>query len=143
MATRSRKEEKRYAHYRRHEVPKVGCQFCAITPDSHQFRQEFKSFYVIENIFPYSMWDGQGVTDHLLVIPKRHTDTIADFSRDEAVEYVNILASYESNGYDVHARGPASNRKSVVHQHTHFLKLDRKHRRVIFYLQKPYTRITR
>lgn len=143
MATRSRKEEKKYSEYLRSGEPTQGCVFCAITPDSPQFVSETKSFRVIRNIFPYSQWDGQGVIDHLLLIPKEHTDTLSDLSAQEAVEYVDIVSSYESRGYDVHARGPSSNRKSVVHQHTHFLKLDRKHRKFILYIQKPRIRIVK
>ena len=142
MSTRSRKEEKRYSSYR----SKLGsghCDFCAITPDLAHYVSETKSFFVIKNIFPYSQWDGQGVLDHLLLIPKKHTDTLSDLTRDAAVEFVDCISSYESRGYDIHARGPSSNRKTVVHQHTHLVKLDRKHRRFLFFLQKPYIRITR
>lgn len=143
MSTRSRKDEKRYTSYRREVLEQGRCDFCAITPSSEQFVAESKSFYVIRNIFPYTQWDGQGVLDHLLLIPKKHTDTIADFTRDEAVEYVGLIASYESRGYDVNSRGPASNRKSVIHQHTHFIQLDRVHQRFLFYFKKPYIRISR
>lgn len=143
MPTRSRKEEKRYREYLASDEPRNGCQFCAITKDSPQFVSESKSFYVIRNIFPYSHWDGQGVLDHLLLIPKKHTNTLSDLTAPEAVEYVDIIGSYERSGYDIHARGPSSNRKSVVHQHTHFIKLDRKHNAFMFYINKPYIRFTR
>lgn len=142
MSTRTRTEEKRYKKYRS-QLQNGHCDFCAITPESDQYVSETKSFIVIRNIFPYSHWDGQGVLDHLLLIPKIHTDTLSDLSRDESVEFVDIIGSYESRGYDIHARGPSSNRKTVVHQHTHLIKLDRKHRRFLFFLQKPYVRITR
>ena len=83
------------------------------------------------------------MTDHLLLIPKKHTDTLSDLSSHEAVEYVDIISSYESQGYDIHARGPSSNLKSVIHQHTHFLKLDRKHQKFMLFIHKPLIRIVK
>lgn len=142
MSTRDRKEEKRYKKYRATIKDSGACDFCSITEKSLQFVSESKSFFVIKNIFPYTHWDGQGVLDHLLLIPKKHTDTVSDFSPEESIEYITIIGSYESHGYDIHARGPASNRKTVVHQHTHLIRLDRKHRRFLFYSQRPYIRIT-
>lgn len=129
--------------YLRKGEPQAGCVFCAITPKSVQFVSETKSFVVIKNIYPYSHWDGQGVLDHLLLVPKEHTDTLSVLTAPQAVEYVDIVSSYESNGYDVHARGPSSNQKSIFHQHTHLIKLDRKHRKFMLFVRKPYIRITR
>ncbi len=119
-----------------------GCVFCDISSGSDQIIQETKSFRVIINIFPYSYWDDQGVVDHLMIIPKQHTDTLSDLSAPESVEFIDLLSSWESKGYDFTARAPGSNRKTVIHQHTHLLKLDRKTKKFTLYSNRPYINIS-
>ncbi len=143
MATRSRKEEKNYKKYRETDSFKGVCTFCNISPDEDQFVKETKSFQVIKNIFSYSQWDGQGVVDHLLIVPKKHTVSLGDLTAPEAVEFIELIGSYEKLGYDFSARAPKSNRKTVQHQHTHLIKLDRKTKKFLFYLKKPYIRFLR
>lgn len=139
-ATRSRKEEKAYKQYQK-TVDSSTCQFCAINKKNEQFISSTKSFKVIRNIFAYSIWDGQVVTDHLLVIPKRHTDSLGGFSPSEAAELLKTLDGYEKEGYNVYARAPSSTIKSVVHQHTHLIKTAGAPKKFIFLLRKPYIRI--
>ncbi len=143
MATRSRKDEKSYAAHRKNVHAKVGCIFCDYEESGQSYKDQTKSFVIINNIYPYSHWDGQGVLDHLLVVPKKHTDTLSDLDSNEAIEYVNLIASYESKGYSVYSRAPASNRKTVIHQHTHLIKLDNQTKKVVFYLKKPYIRFVK
>ena len=76
-----------------------------------------------------------------MIVPKKHTDTLSDLTRDEAVEYVDLLGSYESKGYNVWARAAQSTIKSVVHQHTHLIKSAGKAHRFIFFIRKPYLRL--
>jgi len=141
MATRSRKEDKRYKKYRASNSFKETCTFCNMP--QNEIVDETKSFKVVKNLFSYSQWDGQGVSDHLMIIPKRHTDKLSDLSSSEAVEFMNILGSYELRGYDTFARAPLSNRKTIRHQHTHLIKLDRKTKKFLLYLNKPYVRLLR
>ncbi len=139
-ATRSRKEEKTYKKDL-HANMRPGCPFCEISPKSEQFVEEGVAFHVIRNIYPYSLWDGQGVVDHLMVVPKKHTDTLSDIKAREKAEYVDIISKYEGQGYDIYARAPKSAAKSVFHQHTHIIKLDGRHRRFVLLMRKPYIRI--
>lgn len=141
MASRTRKETLRYRKYLA-SLPSAGCDFCSITPKSKQFVQETTYFFIIKNIFPYSFWDLQRVSDHLLILPKKHTDTLSDLTRDEAVEYVELLGSYESVGYNVYSRAPQTKSKSVAHQHTHLIKSEGRLRKVVLYTQKPYLRVS-
>jgi diadenosine tetraphosphate (Ap4A) HIT family hydrolase len=96
---------------------------------------------VIRNIFAYSIWDGQQVDDHLMVIPKKHTDTLADLNEKEAVDYVRVISAYELNGYNVYSRAPQSAIKSVIHLHTHLIKTSGPPKKVVFLARKPYIRI--
>ena len=71
-ATRSRREEKHYKGSL-HRSRNDGCPFCAITAGSNQLVEDGTAHKVIRNRFPYSLWDGQRVIDHLMVVPKKHT----------------------------------------------------------------------
>ena len=105
--------------------------------------QKTKSFYVLENKYPYSHWDSQAVEDHLMIVPKKHTDTLSDLDASEAVEYVQLVGSYESKGYSVYSRTASSKIKSVAHQHTHLIKTSEKISRFVLYSKKPYIRIVK
>jgi diadenosine tetraphosphate (Ap4A) HIT family hydrolase len=141
MATRTRKDEKRYAQHRKEIHSKTECIFCDYTMKDKSFISETKSFKIIDNIFPYTHWDGQGVLDHIMVVPKKHTDTLSDLTSYEAVEYVELIASYESRGYSVYSRAPDSTRKTVIHQHTHLIKLDNQTKNLVLHVRKPYIRL--
>jgi diadenosine tetraphosphate (Ap4A) HIT family hydrolase len=141
MSTRSKKEEIRYAKHRKEIHTKTECIFCDYKSSDTGFISETKSFKILENLFPYSQWDGQGVLDHVMIIPKKHTDTLSDLSAPEAVEFVDLIGSYESKGYSIYSRAPSSTRKTVVHQHTHLIKLDNNTKKLIFYSKKPHIRI--
>jgi hypothetical protein len=138
---RKRKSEKAYKKYV--AAKEAGCDFCDITPESHQFKQEHTYFWIIENIFGYDMWDGVDVLDHLLCVPKRHVDGMHHFTEAEAKEYFTIMASYEENAYSVYARAPQNIVKSVPHQHTHFIRIGTKRIRSLLYLHKPHWLIYR
>lgn len=139
-AMRSRKEEKAYMKYLRELTPGL-CVFC------ESYRQELvregKYFKAIRNIYPYSFWDGHAVDDHLLVVPKWHTDTLANLTGEQAVEFLNLVSEFENIGYNVYARAPGSQSKSIVHQHTHLIKTHGRSKRVLLHTRKPYMRFVK
>lgn len=142
MSTRSRKAEKIYKQHQQAYRYAEECAFCNPDGENVKVDSETKSFYIIKNRFPYTQWDGQGVDDHLMVVPKKHTETLSDLTAEESVEFTQVLGSFENQGYSVYARAPVSNRKSVLHQHTHLIKLDQKNKPFLLVLNKPYLRIT-
>lgn len=141
-ATRSRKEEILYKKHLK-TTNRNDCAFCPIEKDSSQFIEETNSFKVIRNIFAYSIWDGQKVTDHLMITPKRHTDSLANMDKNEKIEYVDLIEKYEKQGYNIYSRAPSSAVKSILHQHTHLIKTEGASKRFVFLLRKPYIRIVR
>lgn len=141
-ATRSRKEERVYKSYLK-TLKREICVFCDITPKSEQYVGGTKNFKVVKNIYPYSFWDGQIVVDHLLITPMLHTDSLTELTDKQKVEYVNLIESYESKGYNIYARAPASLIKSVIHQHTHLIKTQGRPKRFVLLLRKPYIRLLR
>lgn len=141
-ATRSKKEE---AIYRKHlqKADKTVCAFCAVKDGGDQFVAGTKHFKIIRNIFPYSLWDGQKVDDHLMITPRQHTDSLVDLTPKEKSEYVDLLAQYEKDGYNIYARAPGSAIKSIFHQHTHLIKTSGASRRFVLLIRKPYFRFVR
>ncbi len=140
-ATRSRKEEKEYKEFRK-TAPK-DCPFCNVSTDDEDFIEETEYFVVIKNKFPYSLWDYQGVSSHLMVVPKEHTDNLSKLPGEAAVEFVKIISKYEEKSYNIYARAPSSVIKSVVHQHTHLIKPTGRPKRFVFLLRKPFVRFVR
>ncbi len=144
-APRSTKIEHSYQRLRRRAHTLVeDCPFCSINQYSPQFIEETSMFQVIRNIAPYSIWDGQGVSDHLMIIPKWHTEKLGDLDGDAASEFLKLVDKYEERGYSLFARAPLSKMKSVIHQHTHLILSNSKHKNFILYFRKPfYLRISR
>lgn len=135
--TRSTHEERKYRQYRRNNN-KDDCPFCSIDSSHPQYIDQTKNFKIINNHIPYSLWDGQGVIEHLMVIPRIHIDTLADIPLIAKREYLTLISSYETRGYDVYARAKNSGVRSVAHQHTHLLRLDGKNKRIMFVLKRPF-----
>ncbi len=143
MPNRSAKQQRNYDKHRdsKKSQPEV-CDFCDINSSSEQFVSETKNFKVIRNIFPYSYWDHQRVSDHLMIVPKQHSNTLSSLSKDAALEFVMLISDYEKNGYNIYARASQSNIKSITHQHTHLIKPDgKKVIKTVIYRAKPYFRV--
>ena len=140
-ATRTRKQVKQYNHHRKEVEPAdAGCAFCDINEDTPHLVEITTYFKLFRNIFPYSVWDNFTVEDHLLLSPKRHTDSLIELPDKADIEFVKIISEYEAKGYNVYARAPGQGMKSIVHQHTHLIKAGRKRVKLLFYLRKPYVR---
>ena len=78
-----------------------------------------------------------------MIIPKRHVDSLANLSDEEKIDYMNHIAKFENDGYSIYARAQGSKTRSMAHQHTHFIKVDGKAKKMMIYLNKPHTVITR
>lgn len=141
-ATRSTAEERQYQQLRKQDAG-ADCPFCAIQDGHEQFVTETDHFRVIRNRIPYSLWDSHRVADHLMVVPKQHTDRLLELPKKAMAEYTKILGNYENRGYNIYARSPGSNIKSVIHQHTHLIKLSGHKINFLLMARKPYFRIVR
>jgi ATP adenylyltransferase len=132
-----RKTRKAYTTFNAGDKAAQGCTLCKEI-DSLKIVQQNETMFVIPNRVAYDMFEGRRVTDHLMVIPRRHTESIGDFTDDEKLDQMNIIADYEARGYNVYARAIDSSSRSVKHQHTHFIKLVGKKPQFIFYVAKPH-----
>lgn len=119
--------------------------FCALidNPNSQEVIEETAHCLIITNPFGYDIWDGCGVVEHFMIIPKKHTASLNDLSDEEKVDYMDQIAQFEADGYSIYARSPGNKTKSVVHQHTHLIKIDNKPKRWLIFLKKPHILMTR
>lgn len=104
---------------------------------------EDKHVYIVPNLTKYDLWELFDVKEHLLVIPKRHVETLADLKPAERTAVIDIVADYESRGYSIYARGVGFVNRSVKHQHTHLIKTTNKRPKLAVFFTKPYLLIKR
>lgn len=114
------------------------CGFCdAIDPAG--VIEETKHLRLIHNRVPYDMFDGLETTgEHYLIVPRRHVLTIADFTDDELLETMQLIAKYEPLGFSVYARSASNVHRSQPHQHTHLIQLITKEPRFFIATNRPY-----
>lgn len=128
-----RKNLKRYRSFPKPAV----CTFCE---DNMVDRKvlETKHAYVVPNRVFYDLWELRAVTDHLLVVPKRHVRSLKELNQAERADIMDILSDYEAKNYNVYARAIDSKQRSVGHQHTHLIKTADKQAHGSLSVQKPY-----
>ena len=113
------------------------CQFCDLSQVKN-ILEETTHALIIENRVHYDTWEIRRVTDHLLVIPRRHVPSLQDLTDVERLDIMKLLGKYEAQGYNVYARSLGSVGRSIAHQHTHLIKTDDKKGKVMLFIQKPY-----
>ncbi len=130
-------------HYRKNlkiyrSFPKPDkCTFCE--NDLSLRKLEITKYsYVVPNRTFYDLWELRAVTDHLLIIPKRHVRSLKDLAPIERKDIMDLMCKYEAKNYNVYARAVKSKQRSVEHQHTHLIKTHDKSARGLFNIQKPY-----
>jgi len=102
----------------------IPCSFCSTDHSGLITVTNYSRMMVVRSGFPYREWDGQPVAEHLLLVPKRHIETIGKFDRTERIEFSHILLMYDRRGYNSYTRCGNNKAKSVPgHCHTHLLKL--------------------
>lgn len=132
-----RKTKTIYSKHNALDIKKDTCNFCH--PDTKdKILYENDSMYVAANRVSYDIFEDRKVTDHLMVIPKKHHESIQSFNDKEKCDAMNVMGEYEAKGYSVYARGLGSPTRSVKHQHTHLIKLVDKLSKMIIYARKPY-----
>ena len=138
-----RKTRKEYSRLTRADNASGLCAFCADVGLPQRAVEQTDTMYVIPNRTSYDMFEGLRVDEHLMVIPKRHVETLDDFTDQEKLEAMSIAGNYEKQGYSVYSRGVGSITRSVNHQHTHLIKLRNVRTRIFFFIRKPHILIDR
>ena|SRR3989344_6630796 len=122
--------------YRSYPKPAV-CAFCEGDLVGRKVAETEHAFVVPNRTF-YDLWELRTVTDHLLVVPKRHVRSLNELTKKERADIMDVLCDYEAKNYNVYARAKRSKQRSVDHQHTHLIKTHDKQARGTFTLKKPY-----
>ena len=128
-----RKNLKKYKNYPKSAV----CQFC----EEKIFKtavEETKYAFVVPNRIFYDLWELRAVTDHLMIIPRRHVKSLHELNKLERADIIDLMCKYENQNYNVYARSKDSKQRSVGHQHTHLIKTHDKQARGLLNLQRPY-----
>ena len=113
------------------------CALC--NPGSQLILEESTHYYVIQNKYPYDIWEHRNVIEHLMVVPKEHKKGLAELSTEAKLAIIDAISTFEAKGYDIYARSVQSALRSVVeHQHTHLIKTDGKPANISLYIKKPY-----
>lgn len=114
-----------YDKYRADRAKQTDCAFCMINstkPIKNEIIEENEYFWIITNAFPYEVFDSIKATDHLMIVPKKHTETISELSKQERELLIELINKYEPQGYTFMGRAPSNTAKTVEHQHTHLIK---------------------
>jgi hypothetical protein len=136
-----RKTRKSYTQKLREDTAKNICTFCSDAAPSGGFIEETEHARVIPNRTHYDLWEGRYVAEHYLVVPKLCVGSLNELPDDAArLDIMNIIATYEQQGFNVYARAVGSPLRSVRHQHTHLIKFSTQpHPKYTVYIEKPYT----
>lgn len=114
-----------------------GCSFCDQV-DSSALIFEDDLIFIVPNLTTYDLWELHDVEDHLLIVPKRHVESLSELTKAEKLSVMNQAAKYESRGYNVYTRGVGFTKRSVKHQHTHLIKVSDKKPIFALFLRRPY-----
>lgn len=124
MSVRSSETQVEYEKFRAQEHG--SCSFCAlVTTPTEQVITSYEHMLRIHNRFPYAIWDDVPVAEHLMIIPKRHTLHLVDFTPEERQEYSSILTQAEKDGYSIYHRSQHNPVRTMEHLHTHLFRLAR------------------
>lgn len=134
MYISTKKDEEKAKYYKKN--PRDGkCVFCAL--DYEEIIEQDKHFVVARNKFSYDIFDMCEVTDHLMIIPTKHIDTLDCMTKVENSKFLSLLIKYELLGYNVYFREPKNLVRTIDHHHTHFIKLGNRVNSVK-YKRNPY-----
>lgn len=133
---RDKETQRRYQLHVSQKSADAPCEFCVLKPGDGQVLKDSGTFWLVTNIFPYTIWDNFYVDEHLMLVPKRHIDSIGRFTDEELQTYGKLLAQYEDNGYSVYGRAASNTAKSVAHQHTHLIKVSNRRVKTLIFLDR-------
>lgn len=113
------------------------CPFCDAQSKKESIA-ETKHTRIVKNRVSYDLWELRQVTDHLLLLPKRHVLSFSALTKEEKLDVITTIGEYEDRGYNVYARAPTNAQRSVPHQHTHLIKTEGPQGKFMLFIKKPY-----
>lgn len=124
-------------HKYRARLTSDGCPFCdPATIEKAIFENNY--IYIVPNLTQYDLWELYDVTDHVLIIPKRHIEALSELDDNERLAIMDAAADYDLKGYSMYARGIGFINRSVAHQHTHLIKAANRKPKIALFVGSPY-----
>lgn len=121
MTARTEEDQAAYELFK--QTYKGDCAFCDMPErEPTQVLETNDTMMVVQNVFPYAIWDSFEVGDHRMVVPKRHIGSLDAFSDDERNDYFDLLRRYEAAHYSIYSRAPSNTFRTIYHLHTHLIK---------------------
>lgn len=133
---RTMRTQREYRRYQKTAFQPDSCIFC--DPKHIEVLENFTHFIRLAAKFQYEIWDDHVVTEHYMIVPKAHRHSISEFTMEEKLEYTELLAHFEDEGYSFYSRAPGDITRSVAHFHTHLLHVSSSSLDGMFYLRKPH-----
>lgn len=131
---RTRTAELRYIKSR--NTREKSCPFCDL--QGREIVKKCKNLYLIKNIFGYDIWDRKKVTDHLMIIPKKHLTSFKELDKDSTLEHIRLIKEYSEKGYDAFTRATSSTIRTQPHFHTHLIKTKGNPLKIMNFNADPY-----
>lgn len=116
----------------------AGCTYCNDPTFEKRTVEQTDTMRLIYIRTKYDIFEGRPVQEHYMIVPKRHVETLNDFTDQEKIDMTTLAGKYEAKGFNVYMRGVKSVSRSVEHQHTHLIKLKEKRTKFLLYIAKPY-----
>lgn len=98
------------------QTVKKMCPSCG--PQTLQNSQRFQESLHYKKHRQIRFMELHNVVEHLLLVPKKHTENLKALGDKERLEMMSIIAEYESEGHNIYARGVENERRSIVHLHS-------------------------
>lgn len=120
------------------------CPFChlddpKLNPKPRHIIKETTHARVMDALYPYEFWEFREVTDHLMIVPKRHVSTLGELTPEERADIMDICCEYEIQNFNVYARAIKSKQRTIpLHQHTHLIRTKPQSAKRAIYFEKPF-----
>jgi diadenosine tetraphosphate (Ap4A) HIT family hydrolase len=132
-----RKTKKKYSKLNAGDKKVSICTLCNENNKPNVIKDN-DTMLVLRNRVSYDIFEGRRVTDHLMIVPKRHVEKVGEFTDKEKLDFMSLAGEYEAQGYNVYARGMGNISRSVKHQHTHLIKTTSQKTKAVLYIAKPH-----
>jgi hypothetical protein len=98
---------------------------CALCDEARVVVNEQGPVRVIQNDFPYAVYQGLPVKEHMMAVTARHVSDLADLTAEEAAVYWRVCAEYNKRSYTLFTQAATKSQRSIPgHIHTHMILCD-------------------
>jgi len=116
---RERKVETKHQIQLKKYKEKGICPFCSKGIKDQEIIKEGDCFYVIYNKFPYKLYRGKEIKQHLLLIPKDHVEDTKELSIEKHVSLIEEWKKMKPDETIYRKKGDEE--KSIPHAHIHLI----------------------